>query len=165
MMAMVVPNEAANDSGISNLEAGILLSRERFITGGSMMAVMVTWWVKAESSATDGIITAMMRSKLRPANRWTQYPSLSDNPVWYSAPLNTNTAATIIAGSLLNPDKASSGVSTPDRLSARMIKIATRSMRIHSVRSRMMAPIRMANKSSWGICRPKSMIDIYSFFV
>ena len=42
MMVIAVPNEAANDIGISSFEAGILRSRARSMVIGSMSAVVVT---------------------------------------------------------------------------------------------------------------------------
>jgi hypothetical protein len=45
MMVMVVPSEAANDSGMSRLEGAMSRSRARLSITGSMTAVVVTWWV------------------------------------------------------------------------------------------------------------------------
>ena len=42
MMVMVVPSEAANDIGMSSLEAGMFLSRAMRSVTGTMMAVRVT---------------------------------------------------------------------------------------------------------------------------
>ena len=145
-MATVVPSDAAKDMGIKSLDAGILLSRDNFNIGGSMMAVMVTWCVNADSKATDGMTTPIIRSKLFPARRCIQLPICSDKPVRYKAPLSTKIAAKRMAGSLLKPESASCGSSTPVMLSAKMIRIAVRSMRIHSVNSRITDKIRMMNK-------------------
>ena len=79
MIVMAVPNDAAKDSGISSLDAGISFSRESFNMGGSISAVMVTWWVNAESNATDGITTPMARSRLLPDSRLIQFPSRSES--------------------------------------------------------------------------------------
>jgi hypothetical protein len=54
-----------------------------------------------------------------------------------------------MAGSLLNPASASSGSNTPVRLRARIIRMAVKSIRIHSVNSRMTDPIRMISKVIW----------------
>ncbi len=61
MIVIVVPSEAANESGMSSLDAGMPRSRERVRVTGSITAVVVTWCVKAESSATAGMITAIAR--------------------------------------------------------------------------------------------------------
>ena len=61
MIVMVVPSEAANDSGMSSFEAGMFSSREMSSMTGSMTAVVVTWCVNADSKATVGITTATMR--------------------------------------------------------------------------------------------------------
>lgn len=45
----------------SNLEGGMSFSREIFNVTGSMIAVRATWPIKADSSATDGMITPIER--------------------------------------------------------------------------------------------------------
>ena len=57
----VVPSEAAKDIGINRREAGIWRSRACRSSSGSIIAVTITWWVKAASSATAGITTAIVR--------------------------------------------------------------------------------------------------------
>ena len=149
IMVIAVPREAAKDSGINNLEAGMSFSRENFSMGGSINPVTVTWWVNAESRATAGITTAIARVRLRPARRLIQLPNLVESPVWNMAPFSTNTEASRIAGSLLNPDKASSGSSMPVRLSVRMIRMAVKSIRIHSVNNSTTDPAKMSSKTIW----------------
>ena len=57
----VVPSEAASDIGISSREAGMWRSRACRSSSGSIIAVTITWWVKAASNATTGITTAIVR--------------------------------------------------------------------------------------------------------
>jgi hypothetical protein len=107
-IVIVVPRELAMAIGIRSLEAGISRSRARASVIGSMTAVMVTWWVKAEASATAGMITASMRAMLAPASLPIQRPAKSETPVFCSPALRTNMQAMTTAGSLLRPESASS---------------------------------------------------------
>jgi hypothetical protein len=61
MTVTVVPSEAANDSGISSREAGRFRRRASSSVTGSIAAVVVTWWVKADSSATAAVMTPTAR--------------------------------------------------------------------------------------------------------
>ena len=61
MIVIAVPNEAANESGISSFDAGMSRSRERFSVTGSITAVVVTWCVKADNKATEDINTTTIR--------------------------------------------------------------------------------------------------------
>src|SRR3954451_10105472 len=61
MIVIVVPSEAAIDRGISSRDGAMSRSAASFIVVGSITAVVVTWCVKAENSATDGMITATAR--------------------------------------------------------------------------------------------------------
>src|SRR5437762_5175425 len=61
MIVIVVPSEAAKESGISSFDGAIWRSLASVIVVGSITAVVVTWWVKAEKSATEGMMTAMAR--------------------------------------------------------------------------------------------------------
>ncbi len=145
MIVIAVPSDAANEIGISSLDAGIpLCSRDRFIATGTMIAVVVTWCVKADSTATLGMLTASARVRLPPAARPIQLPIVSETPVWYSAPVMTKIPATTTAGSLANPATASSGLSTRVAASATMISTATTSFRSRSVINTPIAATRMA---------------------
>lgn len=61
MIVIVVPREAAKERGISSFDDGMPRSCASFIVTGSMTAVVVTWCVNADSSATDDMMTAMTR--------------------------------------------------------------------------------------------------------
>jgi hypothetical protein len=148
---MVVPSEAANDIGMRSLEAGIFRARDTSSITGSMMAVVVTWWVNAERTATAGMSTATARVQPAPASRATPRPSTSDTPVRCSAALSTKIAATTIAGSLLNPARAVRGSSRPVTTSASTMSTATRSLRSRSVSSSTNAAARMTKNTSCGV--------------
>src|SRR6476469_7393456 len=75
MIVIAVPNDAANDIGINNFDAGNFCSRDKSSVIGSITAVVVTWWVKAESTATDGMMTAIARLRLLPAKCPIQSPN------------------------------------------------------------------------------------------
>ena len=78
---------------------------------GSIIAVIMRWCEKAASAATAGITTSIARHSRAPAARAMPAPMRSVMPVWVSAAEITNTAATMIAGSLEKPESASTGVS------------------------------------------------------
>ena len=63
----------------------------------------------------------------------------SVRPVAFSAADATNTAATMIAGSLANPESASAGLRMPVIARARSVSIAARSIRTRSLFIRMPA--------------------------
>ena len=109
----VVPSDAASDIGISRRDAGMFCSCAWRRVIGSIIAVTITWWVNEASAATAGISTATARASLRPAARPIHRPRRSVMPVAARPPEMTNTAATMIAGSLANPDSAWSASSTP----------------------------------------------------
>ena len=88
--------------------AGIWRSWAMLSVIGSMTAVMVTWCVNAEASATVGMSTASMRARLVPARTPIHRPANSDSPVVWSPALSTNIDAITTAGSLLRPERASS---------------------------------------------------------
>src|SRR5690349_9051416 len=64
MIVIVVPNEAAKDNGINNLEAGMSLSRESFSKGGSIRPVMVTFFFQAEDGIRDLYVTGVQTCAL-----------------------------------------------------------------------------------------------------
>jgi hypothetical protein len=78
---------------MSSFEPGSRCSRDSSSVPGSITAVLVKWWVKADSNATDGMTTAMARVSPRPAQR----PRVSARPVRCTAALRTKMAATTIA--------------------------------------------------------------------
>ena len=101
-----VPSDAASDIGISSRDGArplVLASRPMI---GSIIAVTITWWVKDAMIATAGIVTAITRASLLPEARPIHWPMCSVIPVAAKPPEMTNTAATMIAGSLENPDSA-----------------------------------------------------------
>ena len=154
----VVPSEAASDIGISRREAGNWRSRACRSNSGSIMAVTITWWVKAASSATSGITTPIVRASPCPPARPTQAPRRSLMPVAASPPEMTNTAATMIAGSLAKPDSACLLSSTPVSTSASRISIAVTSTRSFSVMKRYSPPARISPKvNCWNRCGGRSM--------
>ena len=61
----------------------------------------------------------------------------------------TKMLATMIAGSLLNPESASDGLKTPVTAKARTMSMATISLRIRSVTSSPKAKTRITIKLSW----------------
>ncbi len=154
----VVPSDAASDIGISRREAGSWRSRACRSSSGSIIAVTITWWVKAASSATSGITTAIVRASPRPPARLTQVPRRSLIPVAASAPEITKTAATMIAGSLAKPDRACLLSSTPVSTSASRISIAVMSTRSFSLMNRYSPPTRInPNDACWNRCGGNSM--------
>ena len=58
--------------------------------------------------------------------------------------------ATMMAGSLPKPASAPEGLSTPAKASARMVRTATKSFRIHSVRRSPKATMRITRKRADG---------------
>ena len=145
----VVPSEAASDIGISSREAGRRFSRPCLSSSGSIIAVTITWWVNADSAATAGITTAIARDSLRPAARPIQWPRRSVMPVADRAPEITNTAATMIAGSLEKPDNASFESSRPVTTSASNSSIAVTSTRRRSLTNRYSPPPRINRNKPW----------------
>ena len=110
----------------------------------------MTWWVKADSAATAGMTTATARGSLRPATRPIHRPRRSVTPVAASPPESTNTAATMIAGSLAKPDSAWSAESVPVMTSASSTSMAVTSTRSRSLTNRKSAAARMQRKTSCG---------------
>src|SRR4249919_2304561 len=139
----VVPSDAASDIGISRRDAGMFCSCAWRKVIGSIIAVTITWWVNEASAATAGISTATARASLRPAARPIHRPRRSVIPVAARPPEMTNTAATMTAGSLANPDSAWSASSTPLTTSASSTTIAVTSTRRRSLMNRYNAPARI----------------------
>ena len=148
----VVPSDAASDIGISSRDAGSFRSRACRTRIGSIIAVTMTWWVNAASAATAGITTAIARDSLRPAARPTHWPRRSVMPVAASPPEITNTAATMIAGSLANPDSACFASSTPPSTSASSTSIALTSIRRRSLTNRYRPPARISRNRICSDC-------------
>ena len=114
MIVIVVPSEAANDSGISSLDGGDVLlgtrqverDRQHDRRGGHV----VREGRKQRDRRHDH--ARARYSWCRPA-RPTQPPTAPRGRSGEIAALSTKIAATTIAGSLPNPAKASSGFRTP----------------------------------------------------
>ena len=100
---------------------------------GSIMAVIMRWCENAASAATAGMTTRIARHSLEPAARAMPAPIRSVRPVSVSAADMTNTEATMMAGSLANPERASTGVRMPVAASASSVSIAAMSMRMRSL--------------------------------
>ena len=105
----VVPSDAASDIGINSREAASFCSCASRIRMGSIIAVTIRWCENAASAAVAGITTAIVRHSLPPAARAMPAPMRSVMPVADRPADSTNTAATMIAGSLEKPDSASFG--------------------------------------------------------
>ena len=129
----VVPSDAASDIGISRRDGDRFWTRASRIMIGSIMAVTMRWCENAASAATAGITTRIARHSFEPAARAIPAPMRSVRPVSVSAAEITNTAATMIAGSLEKPESASPGVRMPVAASASSVSIAATSMRIFSL--------------------------------
>ena len=93
--------------------------------------------------------TITPRASLRPAAWPIHSPSRSVMPVAARPPEITNTAATMIAGSLAKPDNACLGSSTRVSTSASRISIAVTSTRSFSVMNRYSPPARIRPNASW----------------
>ena len=132
----VVPSDAASDIGIRSFDGDSPRACAMRVTIGSIIAVTITWWVNDDSAATAGMMTSTARHSACPAARPIHWPSRSVIPVAASAPEITNTAATMIAGSLAKPDSACFGSSTPVRTSAASVIIAVTSTRSRSLTKR-----------------------------
>ena len=145
----VVPSEAASDIGISRREAASFCSRASRIRIGNIIAVTITWCEKAASSAVAGITTAIVRHSLPPAVRPIQAPIRSVMPVDCSPAESTNTAATMIAGSLEKPARACLASRIPVRASASRVSMATRSTRIRPLTNSARAEPRITRKTIW----------------
>lgn len=74
---------------------------------GSIIAVTIKWWVKAEMAATANMITKIALTSPFPESFVTHSPIMSVTPVWESPADKMKTAATMMAGSLEKPEKAS----------------------------------------------------------
>lgn len=136
---------------MSRREGGMSRARPSSSAAGSMTAVMVTWWVTADSSPTAGTSVPSARPSRPPARRATAAASASETPVWCSAALSTRMLTSTTAGSLPRPASAWAGDSRPLAASARTIRIATRSLRGRSVASRTKAPSRIAKNTSCAV--------------
>ena len=142
----VVPSDAASDMGISRRDAASFCSRAMRIRMGSIIAVTITWCENAASAAVAGMTTAMVRHSLPPAARPMPAPMRSVMPVADRPADSTNTAATMIAGSLAKPASASFGPRIPVRVSASRASSATRSMRSFSLMNSPSVTARMTRK-------------------
>jgi hypothetical protein len=94
----------------------------------------------------------MARGSLLPAPLAMSAPSRSVTPVAFSPADITNTAATMIAGSLANPASASAGVRMPVKPSARSASIAAMSMRTRSLMNKASVPARITKKTICEFC-------------
>lgn len=105
------------------------------------------------------MVTAMARHSRPPAARPIAAPIRSVMPVADKPADNTNTAATMIAGSLENPDKAWVGVRMPVRVNASVASIATRSTRSFSLMNNTSATTRMTRNTSCCCSIPLTACD------
>ena len=142
----VVPSEAASDIGIRSREGERFCTRASRIMIGSIMAVIMRWCENAASAATAGITTRIARHSLEPAARAMPAPMRSVRPVSVSAAEMMNTEATMMAGSLANPESDSLGVRMPVAASASSVSIAAMSMRIFSLMKRISVTATIARK-------------------
>ena len=91
--------------------------------------------------------TRIARHSRAPAARAMPAPMRSVMPVCVSAAEITNTEATMIAGSLANPESASFGVRMPVAASASRVSIAATSMRIRSLMNRISVTATIGNEN------------------
>ena len=97
--------------------------------------------MKADIAATVIMMTKIALTSPFPENFVTHSPIISVTPVWESPADKTKTAATIIAGSLENPEKASFISIRPVMERAKMMSIAMTSTLKYSVMNKKMETI------------------------
>ena len=131
-----------------SLDGAVPVLREMSMTTGSRRAATPTLFMNAERKAEVSMITRTSRNSPRPATRTTCSPSNPATPVRVRPPLRMNMAQTVMTAGLLNPDRASRGVTRPLIARPASTSSATRSMRIHPPIKRMRQTSRIAKTSA-----------------
>ena len=89
--------------------------------------------VNADMTPALSMMTTIIEISLLPAIRRTKPPMMLATPVWVRPLLRMKTAQTVMTAGLLQPDRASAGVTSPVTAEAHNTSSATISMGIHSV--------------------------------
>ena len=133
------PKILAKDNGISKRDGFIPDEFAIWTTMGIKMATTGVLLMNADTVATVSINIARPRIWFFRNNLVRTGENCCKAPVLRSAVLRINMNATVMVAGLLNPATPSSGVSTPVRISAAKMEMATRSMEKTSVTKRNIA--------------------------
>jgi hypothetical protein len=138
------PNIEAKETGISNFEALMPVSRATPSKIGRNIAMTGVLLIKAERNPTKIITIIIAVKKFRRKIRLTKTPRKLTAPVLNNPALKINIAATVIVAVLLKPAKPSPAVITPLVISKAITISATKSTESFSVTNNATASSRTA---------------------
>jgi hypothetical protein len=142
------PSNAAKASGISSREEGISVRRAISTATGSISAATPTFGMNAERAPPTSISAAITAGSRRPATCSMRRLAICPLPLRLRPSLRMNIAHTVTTASLLNPESASAGETTPVIASAHITSSATRSIRRISVTNRITEAARISRTSA-----------------
>lgn len=137
------PAWEANDMGMSSFDGASFPAAAAARTIGSITATTPVLLMKAEEAPTMTMVRTSRAVGLFPYRMITR-PATFTAPVRCRPTLKTNMQATVVAG-LLNPETASSGVTSRKTTNTPRTIRATRSMENRSITNSTTAPTRMAS--------------------
>ena len=149
------PNREEKASGMSSLDAGILVFIEIPITAGINTATAPTLFIKADMMPHTNIIIAISRASCAPDRRKISDPNLSATPVLKSPPDTIYTAQMVITAELAKPKNISSLGTMPTIATSNKTIKAIKSTRSFSVANKTNAIRIIPN------VRPISSVIIY----